>query len=434
MRRSPVLALSLLFVLIALPAAAQRLLTDGFVGSSTSDSGYPFDLATGTPGDEIDLLPEGNYPYDATITPDGSQVWIVGASGDGVVVIDRATNTIVQQFPVAEYLISIAFNSDGSLAFATSRDEETVSIIDTATYSVTGTLSIPTAYLGAGNIAHDPVGGGFFLVDWYDEIVYEIAGDGSAIVRQDIFGSSLWQLVVSPDGAYVYVTDRGTDQVYEIATDSFTTVRTFAVGDDPWGIDITVDGSTLVVSCEDSHDVHVVDLGTGEVTAIALAASADPRDVDILDDAGLAYVTGGTVTGFTAPIYVIDLETAAVVDVYDGPGSNANVIAVQAQMHGTVTDAPAATQLARLEAYPNPFNPQLTVAVQLDEASPGRLAVYDLAGRQVRALASGSFAAGTHTVRWDGRDDAGQAMPSGVYLVRLSGAAGDVAAKVVLAR
>ena len=171
--------------LSATPATADpHSLSDGFVGSSTSDDCYPFDLTTFATGSAIDLLPEANYPYDATITPDGSEVWFVGASGDGIVVIDRATNTITQRITVSEYPIGIAFSNDCSLAGGGSRDDEVLDVIDTATYAVTGSLPIPTAYLGAGNVALDPVSGQFYLVDWYGDILYEIAADGSAILDQ----------------------------------------------------------------------------------------------------------------------------------------------------------------------------------------------------------------------------------------------------------
>jgi len=428
----------LLTLALAGPALAGRALTDGFVGCSTSDSAYPFALASGVAGEAIDLLPEANYPYDATITPDGGQVWFVGASGDGVVVVDRATNTVVERFAVAEYLIGVAFTSDGTRAMVTSRDEECVKIVDTATYAVVGTLPLPTDYQGGGNVALDPVGERFYVVDWYNDFLYEVAGDGSAILRQADFGSSLWQVVVAPDGAHVYVTDRGTDQVYEISTDTFTTTRTFAVGDDPWGLDITADGAELVVTCEDSHELVVIDLDSGASTTIALDSSADPRDVDILDDAGLAYVTGGTVTGYGAAVYVVDIASLTVISTLDGPGTNANVIAVQAQMSGTPTAAPGTAAPAAplaLRAYPNPFNPMVTVELRLPEPLQGSVAVVDLAGRHVRTLADGALAAGMTTLTWDGRDGAGRSVPSGTYLAVARGAGGAVSTqKLVLAR
>jgi hypothetical protein len=65
--------------------------------------------------------------------------------------------------------------------------------------------------------------------------------------------------------------------------------------------------------------------------------------------------------------------------------------------------------------FPNPFNPHTEIRFQLEEGSPVRLAVYDLAGREIAVLADGVRSAGIHTVRLDGSGFA-----SGVYLYRLS--------------
>ncbi len=64
--------------------------------------------------------------------------------------------------------------------------------------------------------------------------------------------------------------------------------------------------------------------------------------------------------------------------------------------------------------YPNPFNPQTTIRYALPEAGPVRLAVYDLAGREVARLADGVREAARHEVRFDG-----SGLPSGMYLYRL---------------
>ena len=50
-----------------------------------------------------------------------------------------------------------------------------------------------------------------------------------------------------------------------------------------------------------------------------------------------------------------------------------------------------------------------------------RAAVFDLDGRRVRTLRSGHATAGVHRATWDGRDDAGRRLASGVYLLRLLG-------------
>ncbi|MBD3222741.1 T9SS type A sorting domain-containing protein [bacterium] len=79
--------------------------------------------------------------------------------------------------------------------------------------------------------------------------------------------------------------------------------------------------------------------------------------------------------------------------------------------------SPASLQLA--QNYPNPFNPMTTIEFALPSTQSVQLAIYDLAGRQVRTLVSGETAAGEHAVVWDGRDTRGNAVPSGTYLYRL---------------
>ena len=85
-------------------------------------------------------------------------------------------------------------------------------------------------------------------------------------------------------------------------------------------------------------------------------------------------------------------------------------------------------------AYPSPFNESTRVRYTLPRAATVSLRVLDVLGKPVRVLARGQQAAGEHTVCWDGRDDAGQPLPSDIYLIRLE-AGGQVATrKVVLVR
>lgn len=82
--------------------------------------------------------------------------------------------------------------------------------------------------------------------------------------------------------------------------------------------------------------------------------------------------------------------------------------------------------------WPNPFNPKTTIRFNLADEGPARLAVYDAAGRLLRVLADGEFSAGDHAAEWNGRDDAGLALPSGVYFAKLSSAEGSDRRKLVL--
>jgi hypothetical protein len=69
--------------------------------------------------------------------------------------------------------------------------------------------------------------------------------------------------------------------------------------------------------------------------------------------------------------------------------------------------------------YPNPFNPSTTIAFELPRAMDVRLSVYDIRGRLVRSLLDESLAAGANEVLWDGNNNSGGPVASGMYLYRL---------------
>jgi hypothetical protein len=72
-----------------------------------------------------------------------------------------------------------------------------------------------------------------------------------------------------------------------------------------------------------------------------------------------------------------------------------------------------------LPCYPNPFNPQTTIAFELPRDGRVAVTVHTLAGEKVATLVDGERTAGRHEVVWSGRDADGRPVPSGVYLYRL---------------
>jgi len=87
--------------------------------------------------------------------------------------------------------------------------------------------------------------------------------------------------------------------------------------------------------------------------------------------------------------------------------------------------------------YPNPFNPATTIVFALPHASQMwqahiTLNVYDMVGRKVRTLVNERKTAGTYTVQWDGTNDIGQPVASGVYLYRIQAGNFSAARKMLL--
>lgn len=74
---------------------------------------------------------------------------------------------------------------------------------------------------------------------------------------------------------------------------------------------------------------------------------------------------------------------------------------------------------ASTQNYPNPFNPSTTIRFHLNQNKRVRLFIYDVTGQLTRVLADGEFIAGDHTITWNGRNQNGVAVASGVYFYEL---------------
>ncbi len=98
-----------------------------------------------------------------------------------------------------------------------------------------------------------------------------------------------------------------------------------------------------------------------------------------------------------------------------------------------VEDAlPRPANLELRPAQPNPFNPTTSISFALGRAGHVRLSVHELDGRLVAVLEDREFAAGNHAVRWNGTDDRGRVVSSGVYLVAVTAQGDTQSQKVTL--
>jgi hypothetical protein len=70
--------------------------------------------------------------------------------------------------------------------------------------------------------------------------------------------------------------------------------------------------------------------------------------------------------------------------------------------------------------YPNPFNPSTRITFQIPKAAQTSLVIYDILGRQVRTLVNEQLHAGSHIKAWDGRNDTGLNVATGVYIYKLT--------------
>lgn len=96
-----------------------------------------------------------------------------------------------------------------------------------------------------------------------------------------------------------------------------------------------------------------------------------------------------------------------------GSFASTNVVSGDDQIQGPI-------QNALQQNYPNPFNPSTTIRYSLGKDAMAKLDVYNLKGQKVISLFSGQQKAGTHSLIWNGRDENGRSVASGIYFSRLS--------------
>ena len=93
-----------------------------------------------------------------------------------------------------------------------------------------------------------------------------------------------------------------------------------------------------------------------------------------------------------------------------------------------------ALEFAMEQNFPNPFNPVTTIQFSLPQEDAVRLVIYNSLGQAVRVLVSEHMGAGRHTASWDGTDDLGRDVASGVYLYRLTSGQGTLVRRMMLVK
>jgi PKD repeat protein len=119
--------------------------------------------------------------------------------------------------------------------------------------------------------------------------------------------------------------------------------------------------------------------------------------------------------------------------VSDGEWTERNL---DCRSHRSVDDGPSdmCVRPPVLTCSPNPFTQSTTLSISVAAATSVETVVYDTCGRRVRALAHGRLPSGTHMLAWDGTDEAGKRVTSGVYFFKVVTGSEIVTRKVIMLR
>ena len=268
-------------------------------------------------------------------------------------------------------------------------------------------------YDGPALTVEIPVTAGFLVpYAWNPEFDFntlEAAGNSFPVgIWSD--GTTLWVLDVEDDKIYAYnLSTKARDPDNDFNT--FNTLR--AAGNrNPYGL--WSDGTTLWVTDKTDDKLYAYNLST---------KARDPNnDFNTLQAAGNDSPTGLWSDGTT--MWVMDPDDKKIY-AYFMPAKPA----AKAQ---AMIGLPEKTQLQ--QNAPNPFNSETVLSYFLLEPGPARLEVFSMIGQRVAVLRQGHQQAGYHRLRWNGRDDVGRPLASGIYLYRLVTDEGILTRKLVLLR
>lgn len=189
-------------------------------------------------------------------------------------------------------------------------------------------------------------------------------------------------------------------------------------------VHITYDGPVAGLQVTIQYDTTAIQLGTPElgpgnenVTVFSSQSNGELRALAVDLSGGTIQIDNGLLMNI--PVQVLDgtgsgpVQFEVVELILSGPGGTP----IETDfVVSTVSIEALPTEYALERNFPNPFNPTTLIKYQLPEATQVELAVYNLLGQKIRTLVSGNQAAGYYTVQWNGRNDAGQPVPTGIYL------------------
>ncbi len=107
-------------------------------------------------------------------------------------------------------------------------------------------------------------------------------------------------------------------------------------------------------------------------------------------------------------------------DILTENGLHQVILKVDSDLISSLTDPLAQASFSRIKSIsPNPFNSHTRITISFDKSSKASLTIYNLNGQVIKILTYREFPAGNHEILWDGMDESGNEVPSGIYLLKL---------------
>ena len=267
-------------------------------------------------------------PWGVAVRDDGLTYFTELLSG-GVGITSTKTRTVDGFIPTGQVPTGVAFSPDGGTAYVANQDA-TVSVINVATATLTGTIS--TNGMAAFAVQVSPDGSQLF-VGGSGSVVEIIDTQSGLVVNSVDAGFAVNAFAVAPDNRILYASAFVGGTVTEIDMFTQTPLRTFAVGGTPQGLAVNRKGTHLYVGNEAGY-LNDVNLATGQIGAnITLAGGA--FGVGVTPDDNQAYIAIPS----QGKVQIFGLQTRKLVGSLSVGGQPRRIAFSQLGKIGAVTNA-----------------------------------------------------------------------------------------------
>lgn len=247
----------------------------GYVTSICSGVVYRFDATGRTIGSSLVV---GSAPAHVALNPAGTVAYVANQTGQSVSVIEVATNTVTGTIPLSgAEVYNLRVSPDGSRLYVT-REDGTLYVIDTATNGVVTTIPVGQ---GANGLAFNPTKPILYVSAIQSGTVTAINTQSNSVVATFAVGGMPQRIAVSPSGTELYVANETSGlNIIDLSSGAVSSV---ALGGTAIGLALTTPGDYLYVALANSGTVKIVDTGTHQVYK-TIVVGGDPRNMAIAAD------------------------------------------------------------------------------------------------------------------------------------------------------
>ncbi len=216
--------------------------------------------------------------------------YIPNSLDNTVSVINLATNTVTATISVGTYPYAVSASADGTKVYVTIDTGSTVNVINTATNTISAVIPVGTEPYG---VCVSPDGSKVYTANAWVSSVSVINTATNTVSATITVGTGPWNLAVNPSGSKLYVTNYSDGTVSVINTSTNAVIATIPVGTMPMGICVSPNGSKVYVANNSGSSISVINTATNAVTA-TIPLGSSPIGICVTPDGTKVYVANGS--------------------------------------------------------------------------------------------------------------------------------------------